>query len=519
MRRSEYSEPYSMAGVKPEPNNNHVYGVYGVYGDSKELPDAPVFPVAAMPRACQRLITEASAAIGCPPEFVALPMLVTLGSAIGNSRVIKLKQGWEEGAAIYGASIADPGEKKTPATKVALEPAIKTQAALREEYRRELEKYEDDKREHEVQARDARKEGRAAPAEPEAPRMERTLVEDTTVEALAVVLEGTPRGVLAMRDELSGWVRAMDQYKQGGRGADRQFWLSAWSNSYVSVDRKNRPEPLILTRPFVGVYGSIQPGVLPEIGDKREDGLLDRFLFAYPEAVPSEWSDAEITDEARDAYANLYRKVRALYMATDEYADPEPVRIHFSPAAKELMKQAINELRGEMYKPGFPTRLKGPYSKLEGYLARLCLLLACARAAATGAAERVEEDDVLKAVVLVDYFTKMARRVYVGLYGDDPLDKLAADLQKFLDEHCGSWRGQPAELHTQFKSPHKPARPEELSKAVRQIADRAPTLTFDDGHEAMERNGKRTTRRFIALSLRKAVNTVNTVNREGTARA
>jgi hypothetical protein len=46
--------------------------------------------------------------------------------------------------------------------------------------------------------------------------MERTLVEDTTVEALAMVLEGTARGVLAVQDELSGWVRSMDQYKQGG---------------------------------------------------------------------------------------------------------------------------------------------------------------------------------------------------------------------------------------------------------------------------------------------------------------
>jgi hypothetical protein len=34
--------------------------------------------------------------------------------------VLKLKAGWEESATIYGAVIADPGDKKTPALKVAL---------------------------------------------------------------------------------------------------------------------------------------------------------------------------------------------------------------------------------------------------------------------------------------------------------------------------------------------------------------------------------------------------------------
>jgi hypothetical protein len=71
------------------------------------------------------------------------------------------------------------------------------------------------------------------------------VVEDTTVEALAAALEDNPRGVLLARDELSAFVRGMDQYKNH-RGSDRQFYLSAWSNSPVSVDRKNLEEPIFL---------------------------------------------------------------------------------------------------------------------------------------------------------------------------------------------------------------------------------------------------------------------------------
>ena len=484
--------------------------ITSITDDPKELPAPDAFPTGAMPRACRVLIEEAAAAIGCPPDFVGLPMLSVLAAAIGNSRVLKLKGGWEEGAAIYGAIIAEPGEKKTPALKVALEPAKKAQAALKEKYQRAEDEYKREQREYEVDKKDAAKAGEPAPPPPQEPTMERTLVEDTTVERLAGIQAENPRGVVVIRDELSGWARAMDQYKQGGRGADRQFWLSAWSNSYVSVDRKSQPVPLIVGRPFVALFGAIQPGVLPELGDGREDGLLDRFLFAYPDPVFSGWTDAEISEEATDGYTRLYGRLRELYMPSDEYGEPEPVRIHLSPDAKEVLKEAINELRREMYAPGFPSRLKGPWSKLEAYFARLMLVLATARAADENTAERVEAKDVLAAVVLLDYFKNHARRVYVGLHGDDPDERLAADVAQFLMERGGAWEGQPAELFTQLESDYKPQRANELTKRLKAIVARTPGLDFEAGEKwDKEIHNKR---RYVRISLRNVGNVGNVGN-------
>jgi hypothetical protein len=241
MRREdkEFEKAYRDLIGDNSTSGKAVDSVDGVDGVSKELPNAAAFPVDALPKPCRRLVTEAAAAISCPPGFVALPMLVVLGSAIGNSRTIKLKEGWEEGATIYGAVVAEPGEKKTPAMKVAAEPAIRKQAALREAYRKQQDEYKRECREYEVDKKEAARCNQPAPPPPEEPIMERTLVEDTTVEALAVVLGGTPRGVFAMRDELTGWARSMNQYKAGGKGSDRQFWLSAWSNYPWYVDRKS----------------------------------------------------------------------------------------------------------------------------------------------------------------------------------------------------------------------------------------------------------------------------------------
>ena len=359
-------------------------------------------------------------------------------------------------------------------------------------------------RQWEVDKRENAKGGLPAPPPPEKPIMERTLVEDTTVEALAVVLEGTPRGVLAMRDELSGWVRSMDQYKAGGKGADRQFWLSAWSNSYASVDRKGREEPLILPRSFVSVFGAIQPKVLPELGAGREDGMMDRVLFAYPNSVPSSWSDDEISPVARSEYAHLYKGLRELHMGTDDYGDPDPVGIHFSPDAKELFKGAVDELRAEMYRPGFAARLKGPWSKLEAYLARLCLILAAARAVDKGVAERIEEYDVLTAVLLVDYFKGMARRVY----REDPQQRLAEDVARFLEGRGGYFKDEPHILHEQLDSRYKPPRPDELSKKLKAIIPGINGLSLETGN--FTKDGQ--SRRCVEISSESGVNGVNGVN-------
>ena len=497
-------------------NDEDVYAVYAVYAVSKELPPAKGFPTSAMPRQGQRLVEEAAAAIDCPPEFVAVPLLVTLGSAIGNARRIRLKQGWTEGPAIYAAVIADPGEKKTPAAKVATEPAVKVQAKMRDEYRKKRDEYARELREYELEKSNARKDGVAAPPPPEEPTMERALVEDVTTEALAAILETNPRGVLVARDELAAWAKSMDQYRPGGKGSDRQFWLSAWSGSYVSVDRKGRAEPVVLPVPFVGLLGSIQPSVLPEIGAGREDGLLDRLLFSYPETTPSRWSDEEISDGATGGVKWLYEKLRKLTPGESENGDPEPALVSLSPEAKSVLVELINAHRAEMDSPGFPARLRGPWAKLEAYLARLSLIVGMCRVVANDAPERIEAEDVLRASVLLDYFKNHARRVYVGLHGADRIESLAEDVASFLQDHGGTWSGQPTELYEVLESDHKPERAKDLSADLAEVSLRYPAITFErDKHQAVTReDGTRTTRRVWVLFLESSVNNVNSVNRK-----
>ena len=279
-----------------------------------ELPEAPPFPVDALPESCRRFVREAAVSLGCAPDLVAVPLLGLLSAAVGNSRQVQLKRGWKESAALFMVVVAEPGDKKTPAQKAALAPLWQAQKRFKREYKEEYEVYEEELRYWEAERKVAAKDGEPAPPKPKEPVLKSVVVDDVTVERLADILDENPRGVTSAQDELSGWVLSMNQYKAGGKGADRQFWLRVWSNAPVKVDRKSRKVPAIIPEPWVSVVGSIQPEILPELNIGRNDGMTDRFLYSYPESYYVRHTDEVVSVAAEHAVQKLYEKLADLKM-------------------------------------------------------------------------------------------------------------------------------------------------------------------------------------------------------------
>ena len=321
--------------------------------------------------------------------------------------------------------------------------------------------------------------------------MSRCVASDTTVEAFVGILEDNPRGLLVYKDELAGWVRSMDQYK-GGKGSDRQHWLSFWSGDEVVVDRKSRMgEPIIVAKPFVSLFGGIQPAMLGELGAGAEDGLMDRFLFAYPAQRQVRFTEDEISAEAEERYAALYNALADLTLATDEHGDPNPKPLKLTREAKNLFAATVDALGAEMLDPGFPRRFEGVWAKLRGYLARLSLILAVCRCYETGGREeRIEAGDVEAASKLLHYFEAHARRVYSELSTPDPLEVLGADLKTLIEANGGHLQATATELYRALEAAGcevLPARPKELSQAVKALAARSSALRVSSGHRGKER--------------------------------
>ena len=198
----------------------------------------------------------------------------------------------------------------------------------------------------------------------EAPVPRRRLVShDATPEALQDILGRQDRGIGVLRDELAGWIGALEKYG-GGRGgaADRAFFLQAFNGGSHVVDRVGRGT-VPINNLAITLCGGIQPDRLRQFGDLTDDGLWQRF-------VPVVMLPASLgTDTAADTPATDDELIQRLLLV-------EPrMRAEFCDAAYEVredVERRAHELeQAEVISAGFA----GFCGKLHGLWGRLALVL------------------------------------------------------------------------------------------------------------------------------------------------
>jgi hypothetical protein len=367
-------------------------------------------------------VSEAAEAIQCPVDFLGMGVLAVAAAAIGGSRRLRVRRGYEEGPRFYGAIVARPGSAKSPALRLVGEPVYSQQQRKAERHQRERAQYEQDLAAYEASRRSRARDDDPpfdAPERPIKPSMGHVFVSDITTESLAPILAQTPRGVLLVRDELTGWVLALNQYR-GGKGADRQFYLSCWSGEPAKVDRKSdRGEPLLVPDPFLCVFGCIPPAKLAELDadNDGEDGFIHRILFVFPRPLTRRrWSWTGVSPETRQIWREVVYRLYDLEMGRDEHGAPVPVVVDLAPEACRSWEAWYNAHAEEMESADFPDILVGPWSKLVAYAVRLALIVHMLRTACGEADGRdVDAESLARAFRLVGYFKSHARLVYTRL--------------------------------------------------------------------------------------------------------
>jgi hypothetical protein len=191
----------------------------------------------------------------------------------------------------------------------------------------------------------------------------------------------------------------------------------------------------------VCVTGCLPPDVLPDLADplRRADGLLDRVLLAFPEAVPPQWTDATVTEATivgyRQVLAGLWQLEAGSRPEGGQGARPDVMpltsdgRAGFVACAKALYAQLVD--------PALPVRLRLPYAKLEGHAARLALLLQLCRLV-PGEAEPdvVEAHSVTATTALIAYFQAHLTQVYAQLWSARA-DQRAEKVLQWIRAHGG----------------------------------------------------------------------------------
>jgi hypothetical protein len=406
------------------------------------------FPVEALPEPLSSFVTETADAIGCDPAYVALPLVVAAGAAIGTARRLELKYGYSAPAILWSVIVGESGTSKSPALRTVLEHVRDREQRLREEYavvRRDYEAAVEAFEKERAAWRSNKKDGGQPPERPAEPVGRRALVSDTTVEALALKLADNPRGLLLARDELAGWLNSLDRYaNKSGSGSDESFYLSAYNGEPHAVDRRtgDRRE-VYVSQAALWITGSIQPTILQRAlgSTRRESGLLARLLLVAPPPLPAKWSEREVSPLTRRACHDVLDRLYELEPDADVYGREEPRLVRLTADAKKAYiawhdkhaEEAVEKSNDE----------KAAWSKLRETVARLALVIHEVRLAAGDAVDPdlVDVASVDRATRLVEWQKHETRRVY-ALLAESEIDRAIrqADdrLATFVDAHGGT---------------------------------------------------------------------------------
>jgi hypothetical protein len=415
------------------------------------MPPVPPFPLDAFPPAVADYWRAAAESLAVPVDYVAVPGLALLGAAVGRSRAAEVKPGYAESPLFWVAVIAPPGGTKSSSLGAARAPLQTAEADWIDKHRGEMSLFDTEMDRHNARVKEWKAGGCAGepPQKPHRPTLRQATLDDATTEAVAKVLADNPRGVIVVKDELSGFVRSMDQYK-GGRGADRQFWLSAWAGAPAKVNRAKDHDagPLVIPHPFAAVAGMMCPDSLAELrgedrhGEAAADGFLDRFLFSFPDPLPAgpeRW--LTIPEPVAKGYCDVFLDLLGMEMvpitdgpaATTRY---RPYFVGFSRNGRAAWEEFTGNVADRMNALDPFDPFRGVLSKLRGYGARFAALLwsvrrVCGLVPTDGP---IDAGVMVGAAALVDNFERHAARALGRGWADRP-SRVARRLLAWLARH------------------------------------------------------------------------------------
>jgi len=400
------------------------------------------FPADTLPEPLRDFVNLGARAIGCDTSYVGVPLLAMLASAIGNTRRIELKRGtWTEPAVLWTAIVGKSGTLKSPALDMPLAPMRARQAQALKTYEQKREEYEAALEAHEIAKKNWRskgaKKGEPCPKVPPPPVCERFYCSDVTVEALVDRLQDAPRGLLVVRDELSGLVQGFGQYKQG-RGGDVAHWLSMHRAGEVFVDRKSGDKTTIyVPRAAVCITGGIQPAILRRCltREYHENGFAARLLMTMPPSRAKRWTDAVLPADVQARVEAVFGRIFELEMNQTADGSFTPVDVPLSPGAKTLFVEFYDAHAAEQAK--LSDDLAAAWSKLEGYCARLALVLCYARwALGLASGDEIDATSMSSGIVLTRWFCREALRVY-EMFGETDEERERRELVELVRRKGG----------------------------------------------------------------------------------
>lgn len=284
-------------------------GVAAGWAAPKPLPDSlkdvPPLSLTLVPPVLRPWLEDVAERLQVPIEYSATTALVALASVVGSQIRVRPKRqdDWAVTPNLWGAIVGPPSSMKSPAIAEALRPLYRLMKEAEADFKARQKVYELEKEKAEIRKLKRREEMKKAArrgtldsfqvesdGDLSEPFERRYIVNDATVEKYGELLSQSSYGLLYFRDELTGWLRSLDDER---RANDRAFFLEAWNGSPYHYDRIGRGT-LKIENTTTSIFGGIQPSPLTAylrgaLAIGGDDGLLQRFqMLVYPDP-PKTW--------------------------------------------------------------------------------------------------------------------------------------------------------------------------------------------------------------------------------------
>jgi hypothetical protein len=388
------------------------------------------FPIEIFPLEIQHFITESSNTLGLSIDYMGCSFMWMLSLIVGNTMIMEVKSGWREVATLWIALVGKPGIGKTPSIQQMISPLRTLNVKEQKEYQRQYQKWV------EYEAKDKKEKERSE--EIKKPRNKQFIVGDITIEALVDLHEENPNAIGIFKDELAGWFKDMNKYRAG---SDLEFWLSSWSGSPISLNRKTTKNAFV-DKPFIPVIGGIQPSIFEEFsnGANKDNGFVDRILISYPDLKVNKYNNNYISAEALLWYSNFVVNMKQVigskFLKFDENDEIIPEVVKFNEESESEWIRIHDKITNIQNSDEENEYMKSMLPKQKSYIPRFSLLLNTLWSFIDEKYpyQQVQKESILRAEKLSEYFVNMAKLVKQDAREKTDLKNVSKDKMNGFDK-------------------------------------------------------------------------------------
>ncbi|MEL6098781.1 YfjI family protein [Stenotrophomonas maltophilia] len=350
------------------------------------------FPVNEFYKSVALAIEETMETIQAPDSLVATSFLTGMSIACQSDVDVVLPYGATTPCALYLATVAESGERKTATDKLVMKPIYDYELSYANMYKAAMEQYEVDHGFWEIESKAINrlitstiaKDGDTTElrqrfavhkaAEPVKPACNRIIVQDATERGLINAVQGDSKSIAMLSDEGATLLKS-------GAFRNSATLNKLWdAPSLVMLDRAD--EVVQVTDPRLTLSFMIQEELFQDFlkmknSTARASGFLARFVFCHPESTQGYRAAKELTDKEPVHGANVlafHKRMTALWEARDHrHADGNYSKkvLRFSTDAKALWKDTYDIIEPELAKGGAYHSIRDAASKTMEIASRI----------------------------------------------------------------------------------------------------------------------------------------------------